>query len=957
MSPPTDNHRKQLIRRGSVKLVDPGHPERWGTGFFVACDLILTCWHVVRHGPLESNSALETIKVLQAEPVGGTPVAIGTADFLERAEQWDLALLRFWSGRDLTPAENPVVLPLQEAEPSDQAPLFVGSFPFDTNGWHEANYLYPGLTTLGDPPLPYLRLKHDGVVGGFSGAALIDKARWWVCGVVSRNDLPGGAIDGGLAVPLTRVQLDTAFPLHGEELLRRNRSEAHPHLLEPPPSGGSPTTRRILSTIDPPPAVSVVGREPELEELAALMGSPGNNSHVVVHGVSGVGKSELLREYARRHAYRYPGGRYWINCSLGPTEELLRIGRQCWGLDGLEGTAAEQAGQVLRLLAAEAVLLIYDNATAEDVLAEWLPPAGKAHVLVSSVSRDWGPLLFQEWNRDGLKPLSRQSGEELVKAIVGPEVAHQFGEQLLSTAGGLPMQIIPSAQALRRLERNGRLNRAKFPISQEAENSFALPWGLLDGTAQLLLQAAAGLNTDAMAESEVLLPLTEALGGQQCVEVALDVCRDLYLIEGIGSLRMHQLLASFVAAQPAEPSADGTSLDQLRRLQAGAMVEAAKAVNANPADPEAIARFLSYPLVWERWAVWADSISADGYHQIGTALYQLGRFSVALPWYQQAQAETCKGDLHGRVDHQNLGGNLHQIGNCFFEQGEWMKAAEWYEKAQAETRRGDLHGRVDHENLGTTLHQIGNCFFEQGELPKAAEWYEKAQEETRRGDLQGRVDHQSLSRTLHMIGNCFLMQQEWPKAVGWYEKAQEETRKGDLHGRVDHQSLGRTLMQIGTCFFGQREYLKAAEWFEKAQAETCKGDLYGRVDHWSLGTILLFNGMYLHQQGEWMKAAECFEQAQEETRKGDLHGRVDHQLVGMALHRIGNCFFEQGEWLKAAECYEKAHLEARQGDIYRRIDKQFIAINLSALVKVLKVLGRGVEAMQWQAMVDQFESE
>jgi len=32
-------------------------------------------------------------------------------------------------------------------------------------------------------------------------------------------------------------------------------------------------------------------------------------------------------------------------------------------------------------------------------------------------------------------------------------------------------------------------------------------------------------------------------------------------------------------------------------------------------------------------------------------------------------------------------------------------------------------------------------------------------------------------------------------------------------------------------------------------------------------------------------------------------------------------------------------------------------MNLSALVKVLKVLGRGVEAMQWQAMVDQFESE
>jgi tetratricopeptide (TPR) repeat protein len=731
--------------------------------------------------------------------------------------------------------------------------------------------------------------------------------------VVSRNDLPGGAIDGGLAVPLTLVQLDTAFPSHGEQLLRRNRSEAHPQLLEPPPSGGSPTTRRILSTIDPPPAVSgLVGREPELDEFAVLMGSPGNNRHVVIHGVSGVGKSELLREYARRHAHLYPGGRYWINCSLGPIEELLRIGRQCWGLDGLEGTAAEQAGQVLRLLAAEAVLLIYDNATAEDVLAEWLPPAGQAHVMVSSVSRDWGPPLFQEWNPDGLKPLSRQSGEALVELIAGREAADQLGDKLLSSAGGLPMQIIPSAQALRRLARNGRLQRAEFLISQEAENSFALPWGLLNGTAQLLLKAAAGLNTDGMAESEVLLPLAEALGGQQRVEDALDECRDLHLIEGIGSLRMHQLLASFVAAQPAEPSADGTSLDQLRRLQAGAMVEAAKAVNANPADPEAIGRFLSYPLVWERWAVWADSITAAGFHQIGTALFQLGRFSVALPWYEQAQAETRKGDLHGRVDHQQLGGNLHQIGNCFFQQGEWMKAAEWYEKAQAETLRGDLHGRVDHENLGTTLHQIGNCFFEQGEWMKAAEWYEKAQAETLRGDLHGRVDHQSLSRTLHQIGNCFSMQGEWPNAVECFEKAQAETLRGDLHGRVDHHSLGCTLYKIGNCFFFLGECLKAAEWYEKAQAETCKGDLHGRVDHLSLGNILAYHG---------------------------------------------HCFFKLGEWLKAAEWYEQAEAEARQGDIYRRIDKQLIVMNLSALVKVLKVLGRGVEAMQWQAMVDQFESE
>jgi hypothetical protein len=49
----------------------------------------------------------------------------------------------------------------------------------------------------------------------------------------------------------------------------------------------------------------------------------------VVHGESGVGKSELLREYGRRHEARYPAGRYWIDCRLNLAQELANLGRQC----------------------------------------------------------------------------------------------------------------------------------------------------------------------------------------------------------------------------------------------------------------------------------------------------------------------------------------------------------------------------------------------------------------------------------------------------------------------------------------------------------------------------------------------------------------------------------------------------------------------------------------------------
>lgn len=38
----------RLLRQATVRLADPAHPAHWGTGFFIASDVLLTCWHVGR---------------------------------------------------------------------------------------------------------------------------------------------------------------------------------------------------------------------------------------------------------------------------------------------------------------------------------------------------------------------------------------------------------------------------------------------------------------------------------------------------------------------------------------------------------------------------------------------------------------------------------------------------------------------------------------------------------------------------------------------------------------------------------------------------------------------------------------------------------------------------------------------------------------------------------------------
>ena len=171
-------------------------------------------------------------------------------------------------------------------------------------------------------------------------------------------------------------------------------------------TASEPKRQRILSTTAPPPqGVGVMGRDEELAELDARVGEPGNNLRLLVHGESGVGKSELLREYARRHEAGYPAGRYWIDCRLNLAQELASLGRQGLQMAWLEGPLEEQAIEVLQHLAKEKVWLLLDNASQEAQVEPFLPPAGQAHVLLSSTSRDWGPPLVEVWRPDGLQRL------------------------------------------------------------------------------------------------------------------------------------------------------------------------------------------------------------------------------------------------------------------------------------------------------------------------------------------------------------------------------------------------------------------------------------------------------------------------------------------------------------------------------------------------------------------------
>ena len=124
---------------------------------------------------------------------------------------------------------------------------------------------------------------------------------------------------------------------------------------------------------------------------------------------------------------------------------------------------------------------------------------------------------------------------------------------------------------------------------------------------------------------------------------------------------MHQLLSAFVAGlRPDDVTVDDhAALAEARWRRFG---EVAPSVTENPADAGAAAELLSYPLDIERWTIeGAPDTTLD---TIGRALIEIGRFDSARGWYERAVTEAEQGDIHGRVDHANLGNSIHQIGRA-----------------------------------------------------------------------------------------------------------------------------------------------------------------------------------------------------------------------------------------------------------------------------------------------------
>jgi DNA-binding SARP family transcriptional activator len=225
--------------------------------------------------------------------------------------------------------------------------------------------------------------------------------------------------------------------------------------LEPADPGPSaPTTGR--STTGPPlPAVwnvgprnpGFVGRDGTLRHLRERLQSGGTAVVQALHGVGGVGKTQVAIEYAHRYAGDYDVV-WWVSA-----EETGLIGEQYAALAAELGLIPPRAGTASAVGALRGYLrghrrwlLVLDNAESPADLRAWLP-AGQGHTVITSRNPAWRELAA----RIEIGVLPRPESVELI-TLAWSGVAAAKADWLAETLGDLPLAL---AQASRLLAETG----------------------------------------------------------------------------------------------------------------------------------------------------------------------------------------------------------------------------------------------------------------------------------------------------------------------------------------------------------------------------------------------------------------------------------------------------------------------------------------------------------------------
>jgi tetratricopeptide (TPR) repeat protein len=610
----------------------------------------------------------------------------------------------------------------------------------------------------------------------------------------------------------------------------------------------------------------------------------------VLHGLGGVGKTQLALEYAHRHAADYQI-RWWI-----PAEQPAAIPGYLISLARQLGIPehAEQAQTITALLAELGRrydwLLVFDNAEEPRDVHPYWPPAsttGGGRVLITSRNRNWQPLAATTPidvlpRVDAIAFLQPRASIDKSDADMLAEAVGDLPLALEQAAAYLEQTHVPPREYLELLTtRTRELYSLGRPVT--SEQTIASIWGVAlqrvhaeAPAAEELLRLCAFLSPDDIPRSlledypEALPdPLADAMRDRLAYQLALGALGRFSLATVTeDAVIVHRLVQAVIRHQLDPEEAAAWSVAAVE-LVAAAFPEHAEDVETWPMAtrllPQALAATQHAPTAGANATVTARLL-----HKTGLYLWGRGEHDQAKSVLERAVAIR---EAHLGTDHPATASSMDTLAAVLRAQGNLDAGRHLLERALEvrQTRLGP-----DHPATAGTLNPLGRTLRDQGDLDGARRLHERALEirETRLG-----YDHPATADSLGALALVLRDQGDLDGARRLHERALEIRRTGL---GPDHPDTAHSLNNLALVLGDQGDLDTARTLHERALAirEARLGP-----DHTWTADSLNNLATVLRHQGDLDSARKLYERALNirETRLGPEHPYTAHSLSNLAL--------------------------------------------------------------------------
>ncbi len=679
-----------------------------------------------------------------------------------------------------------------------------------------------------------------------------------------------------------------------------------------------------------------------------------------LHGLGGIGKTQLAMEYAHRHASEYDI--VWWMHSENPATLAADFARLAQSLNLVEKDAQDQRiviEAVKRALQQSApYLLIFDNATSQDEVYPFLPEGG--HILITSRQTAWrgiaNPLAVTKLPRaEAVAFLLKRTRGQTSKVSQTLEV-YGDADKLADALGDLPLALEQAGAycdacgaslaeylalfAARRLELLKDFKPLDYPDTVLTTWNLAFEQIARDANAASLLNLCAFFAPDDIPRDLLVGPSTSLRSAQDVPSTSLRSAQDapplpkddlefnaaLIALRRYSFIRSDNSLTLSVHRLVQAVTRDRMSDDDRKRFAASAtrIVDAAFPsgnFQDDPATWDTCARLLPHALAAADYAAAlevAPEATARQFIRVGVYHQVRAQFADAKRLFERAIAidESAYGENRPEVaiDINNLGSVLQDLGDL-------NGARECFERALKidEATFGPNHPDVarDVNNLGAVLQALGD-------LNGARQCFERA---LKIDEAAFVPNHPNVAIRVNNLGAVLQDLGDLSGAHECFERALKiwESNLGANHPQVaiGVNNLGLVLKDLGDLNGAREHYERALKIFEAT---------FG-ANHPNVASSVNNLGRVMQDLGDLNGARECFERA---LKIWESNLGANHPQVAIGVNNLGEVLRNLGDFDGARHCYERA-LKIWESNLGANHPQ--VAIGVNNLGLVLQALG------------------